>query len=236
MNAERAVERLDGGPVRAQNRTSLHVAIGADGAIEKVHINIGKTDAVAVEDYDGADMALLKQTRTAALELLAGHETKEALALLLLYGAVAQQGLDTGEMEDFDIPTALETGRSLRQTPDMPGFFRFFRELEILTPRWAALLRTPAPLRFPPEMKAFARYLVERYWLQAISDFDLMGRVKFIVISCLLVGSLPGDFAANAQLFSKEIENDADNVDAILDAAGTCRPFTDSRLLGSLLL
>ena len=185
-------------------------------------------------DYDGADMALLKQTRTAALELLAGHETREALALLLLYGAAAQQGLDTGEMEDFDIPAALETGRSLRQTPDMPGFFRFFRELEILTPRWAALLRTPAPLRFPPEMKAFARYLVERYWLQAISDFDLMGRVKFIVISCLLVGSLPGDFAANAQLFSKEIENDADNVDAILDAAGTYRPFTDSRLLGSL--
>ena len=186
-------------------------------------------------DYDGADMALLKQTRAAALELLAGHETKEALALLLLYGAAAQQGLDAGEMGQFDVPAALETGRALRRTPDMPGFFEFFRELEILTPRWAALLQTPAPLRFPPEMKAFARCLVERYWLQAISDFDLMGRVKFIVIACLLVGSLPGDFTENVQLFSKEIENDADNVDALLDAAGTCRPFTDSRLLGSLL-
>lgn len=185
-------------------------------------------------DYDGADMALLKQTRATALELLAGHETKEALALLLLYGAAAQQGLDAGQMGQFDVPAALETGRDLRQTPDMPGFFEFFRELEILTPRWAALLQTPAPLRFPPEMKAFARCLIERYWLQAISDFDLMGRVKFIVIACLLVGSLPGDFTQNVQLFSKEIENDADNVDALLDAAGTCRPFTDSRLLGSL--
>ena len=54
VKAEMVVERLDGGPVRAQNRMSLRVVIGADGAIEEPHINAGKTDAVAVEDYDGA--------------------------------------------------------------------------------------------------------------------------------------------------------------------------------------
>ena len=38
-----------------------------------------------------------------------------------------------------------------------------------------------------------------------------------------------------AQLYSKEIENDADNVDAILDGAYTHPAFTDDKLLGWLL-
>ena len=75
---------------------------------------------------------------------------------------------------------------------------------------------------------------MERYWLQAISDDDLRGRAKFIVISCLLVGSLPGDYIENAQLYSKEIENDADNVDALLDAAWEERCFADARLMKML--
>ena len=75
---------------------------------------------------------------------------------------------------------------------------------------------------------------MERYWLQAVSDYDLAGRVKFIVISCLLVGLLGGEYVQTAQLFSKEIENDADNVEAILDAAYSARPFADDKLLGML--
>ena len=67
-----------------------------------------------------------------------------------------------------------------------------------------------------------------------MSDYDLVCRVKFIVISCLLVGLLGGNFTRTAQLFSKEIENDADNVDAILDAAYEVRAFADDRLLGML--
>ena len=54
-------------------------------------------------------------------------------------------------------------------------------------------------------------------------------------VACLLVGALPGRFPENAQLFSKEIENDADNVDAIQDAAQCCHAFADIRLLGMLL-
>ena len=75
---------------------------------------------------------------------------------------------------------------------------------------------------------------MERYWLQAVSDYDLMGRVKFILISCLLVGLLGGDEVRTAQLFSKEIENDLENVNAILDAAYSARPFADDKLLGML--
>ena len=74
-----------------------------------------------------------------------------------------------------------------------------------------------------------------RYWLQAVSDYDLYSRVKFMVISCLLLRQLGGDFVETAQLFSKEIENSADNVDALLDAAYEHPAFTDVRLLGMLL-
>ena len=97
------------------------------------------------------------------------------------------------------------------------------------------MLEHPRTLHLEPQTNALARYLIGRYWLQAVSDYDLVCRVKFIVIACLLVGLLGGGFPETAQLFSKEIENDADNVDAILDAAYTCPAFADDRLLGLLL-
>ena len=80
------------------------------------------------------------------------------------------------------------------------------------------------------------RYMIERYWLQAVSDFDLVCRVKLAVAACLLVGALDGDRVQTAQLFSKEIENNWDNVDAILDGAYSHPALTDDKLLGWLLL
>ena len=80
-----------------------------------------------------------------------------------------------------------------------------------------------------------ARYGVERYWLQAVSDYDLAGRVKLILSGCVLVRDLGGDLLSTAQLWSKEIENCADNVEALLDAAYHHPALTDARLLGALL-
>jgi len=84
------------------------------------------------------------------------------------------------------------------------------------------------------ELRPLLWYGIERYWLQAVSDFDLVCRVKFIIIACLLVNALGGNPVETAQLFSKEIENDLDNVEAILDATYTCPAFTDVHLLGLL--
>ena len=74
-----------------------------------------------------------------------------------------------------------------------------------------------------------------RYWLQAVSDYDLAARVKLVVLSCLLTAELGGDFLQTAQLYAKEIENDADNLDALLDAAYTHPALTDAALLHRLL-
>ena len=185
-------------------------------------------------DYDREAMAVLLQTRERALSLLEESPAADGLTLLLFYGCLAQEALDGGEPGAFDPAAALETAADLAGEPDIPGFLQFFRGLEILTENWAARLEERHTPALPEGTRALARYLVERYWLQAVSDYDLMGRVKFILISCLLVGLLGGNFVETAQLYSKEIENAADNVDALLDAAYSHRAFTDDRLLGML--
>ena len=188
-------------------------------------------------DYDREAMALLKASREQALTILAdtARPVGQTLALLLLYGCQAQSELDGGEAAPFSAEEALETARSLAK----PGLARelpdFFAGLELLTPEWGSMLRAPAPGPWDSRTLALARYFVQRYWLQAVSDYDLYSRVKFAVLACLLVREVGGDFLRTAQLFSKEIENDADNVDAILDAAYTHPAFTDDKILGMLL-
>ena len=79
------------------------------------------------------------------------------------------------------------------------------------------------------------RYFVNRWWLQAVSDYDLISRVKLTVSACLVIHALGGDTVQTAQAFSKEIENDPDNIEAILDGAYTSPALTDVQLLSLLL-
>ena len=197
----------------------------------------GNDSDVSEPEYDEEAMAVLKATRQAVLAILsdAGRPIGETLALALLYGYQAQSLLDGGEALPFHPDAALESARELAK----PGNFRemadFFLGLELLTPQWEALLRSPQPGPWDRRTLALARYLVGRYWLQAISDYDLYCRVKLIILLCLLSKNLDGDLLRTAQLMSKELENDAGNVDAILDAAYAQPAFTDDKLLGMLL-
>ena len=188
-------------------------------------------------EYDADAMAVLKATRRNMLDILsdASRPVGETLTLGLLYGYQAQAELDGGESQPFDTEAALAEAKSFAKAGESQEMLDFFSQLELLTPEWEALLHSPAPAPWEVRHLALARYLVERYWLQAVSDYDLYCRVKFIVISCLLVKQLGGDIFRTAQLYSKEIENDADNVDAILDTAYAHPAFTDEKLLGMLL-
>ncbi len=190
-------------------------------------------------EYDTADMEILLATREAALELLrdCSRPLGETLALLLMLGYRAQEWLDSGERsEDFDPGAALEAARSLAKAADPSLLPRFYLELEVLTEVWRQRLQAPEfPGIWPESLRAMAMYGVQRYWLQAISDFDLAARVKMIVAGCILVKNLGGDPISTAQLYAKEIENDADNVDTILDGAYAAPALTDDKLLGWLL-
>lgn len=171
-----------------------------------------------------ADMALLLQTRETAMALT---QEEHPLSTLLLYGIYVQELLDGVEETPFD-PAAI---------PDFPGngnmdeFLQVFRNLEILTPGWKARLDAPKPRKLQREDRAMLRYLISRYHLQAISDFELAARMKMLTAEVLLVCLLGGSPVETAQLMSKEIENDAENVDALLDGAYTLPGLTDGNLL-----
>ena len=193
-------------------------------------------DGGEAPEYDLEAMEILLQTRQEILTILADESRPigDTLALALLYGHQAQALLDGIDVADFDPDAALETAHKFGKVTaaDLPAFYA---DLEILTQRWRQRLASPAPAAWSAPILAMARYGVQRYWLQAVSDYDLICRVKMILAGCLLVKTLGGSLIETAQLYSKEIENDADNLDAILDAAYTHPTFTDENLLGLLL-
>ena len=189
-------------------------------------------------EYDEEAMEVLLHSREKALEIVSdtGYSVEESLAMLLIHGYQAQQWLDEGEPVEFQPDAALELARELACEPNGGELTDFFSNLEILTESWKVRLGAGWQGGAVPEKcRNMARYFIQRYYLQAVSDYDLVGRVKFAVISCLLVSGLGGDFLQTAQAYSKEIENSIDNVEAILDGAYTSPALTDAKLLGLLL-
>lgn len=188
-------------------------------------------------EYEADTMALLQQSRKTALVFLRSAEhIPHALAALLLYAYDVQAAIDSGEPLCSAPEDCLSEVINYRGNGDIKAIFDLFRKLEILTPRWKQRLET-APVSIPwgEPLRQLACYLLERYWLQTISDLDLVCRVKFAITACLLVGALGGDIIETAQLWSKEIENDPDNIDALLDSAYTSPALTDSNLLALLI-
>ena len=196
-----------------------------------------ESDIPGEAEYDWIDMDILLRTRRQALDILScpDYSPTQALTLLLIFGYHAQAELDGMKPEPFSPAAALNEARSLAREADPTELLRFFLDLEILTDRWKNLLLHPGiPSPWTQQHKNLSRYFVERYWLQAISDLDIVCRAKLAVVSCILVRTLGGDICDTAQLYSKETENNADNMDAILDAAYTHPAFTDDRLLWHL--
>ena len=188
-------------------------------------------------EYDKEAMDILRRTRSEALAFLDRGEVSigKALAVLLIYGYAVQEEIDGGEPAYLDPNAMLRQAASIATAGNIDLILDFYRSLEILTPHWQGRLAQPCPAPWDEKIRHLARYFIHRYWLQAVSDYDLVGRVKLMILSCLVIKSLGGDLAQTAQLYSKEIENDADNVDAILDGAYTSPALTDISLLGLLL-
>ena len=204
-----------------------------------------EVDQVTVQQLPGGEptedpetLEILRRSRDAALAILedTGTSLPQALAMLLIYGYDVQGELDGGEPVDLDPQELLTQAGRYAQAGSIDPMFQFYYQLEILTDTWRQRLNQHRDIpAWPVQLRRFARYMIRRYWLQAVSDYDLVCRVKFTVGACLLLAHMDGDIVDNAQLFSKEIENDADNVEALLDAAYAQAAFTDAQLLGLLL-
>lgn len=193
-------------------------------------------DADAPE-YDPELMALLRSSRGYALGLLElhGYTVPQRMAILMLYGYQIQSRIDGADPGPFDPETALEEAMGFAGPGDWEPVLDFYRDLEILTPTWRALLDAPGhPAPWDERFARLAQYGIRRYWYQAVSDWDLAPRVKLVVLHCLLSRYLGGK-TEHISLYAKEIENDIDNIEAILDGAYTQSGLTDRNLLGLLL-
>ena len=186
-------------------------------------------------EYDREVMEILLRSRREVLEFLRreAYPLPHTLAIILLYAHDVQEEIDGGAVAVLDPEGCLADARQYAVGGKGVPVQGFFKELEILTQRWADLLDKP-PMEGAWSLPLVG-YFVQRYWLQAVSDFDLVCRAKLIVSACLLIHSLGDDTLSNAQLFSKEIENDPDNVEAILDGAYSRPELTDVNLLCLLL-
>lgn len=166
-------------------------------------------------EYDSQDMAFLRSARETFFSYLDTTEDTpaEILAMLLNYGIALQRQFDGGESAQLPIKPVLP-----KVAVSPAPLFAYFETLEILTPQWQKLLKLPPKqARFPAQTKALVRYFLQRHWLQAISDYDLLGRICFCVIACIIIGSVDIPTHRAAQLFSKEIENNTENLYALLD-------------------
>ena len=189
-------------------------------------------------EYDEEAMSILLESRKFSLDLLenTAYTVPQALTVLLYYGYHTQALLDGAENTDFHAEAALESAKDFALSGGEADLLSFFTTLEILTPQWKTRLTQPlSPAPWQNTFRNLARYFIERYWLQAISDYDLISRVKFTVISCLVIRLIGGDLLNTAQLYAKEIENSTENVCALLDATYSHPALTDRRLLGLLL-
>ncbi len=189
-------------------------------------------------DYDAGLMQTLLDTRRALMAFIDSKTLpiRETLAVTLLYGYRVQEGLDFGETVSLDAASLLAAAHDCAWEGDSESLLDFFRqELEILTPDWSLRLSGPVSREIPEAVRALLRYFLGRYYLQAVSDRDIVCRVKLAVVSCLVIALLGGDLQQTAQQYSKEIENDPDNVEALLDAAYTHPGFSDANLLGLML-
>ena len=189
-------------------------------------------------EYDAAEMEILRRTRNTAREILSdtSRSTQESLVLFLMYAYQAQAELLGNDPSPFtNGDYLLEHARKYARSGGYSAILDFFKSLEILTHEWSVRLEHPSPSEWDPLFRTIARYFVDRYWLQAISDGDLDCRAKFAVVSCLIIHILGGNPVETAQLYSKEIENSIENVEAILDAVYENPIFADAYLFGLLL-
>ena len=189
-------------------------------------------------EYDGDTMEILLTSRKAILDFLDTTclPVNQALVVLLLYAHEVQSWIDGGDPAIIDVQSSIALARKYATTGNWDILLDFFRDLEILTPQWRSRLSTPEKTcQWHKGYLALAKYFIERYWLQAVSDYDLICRAKLIIIACLLIYHLGGAFIETTQLFSKEIENDPDNLEAVLDGAYTSPALPEIQLLSLFL-
>ena len=180
---------------------------------EKVTFVTEETDdPISYTDIDAALFFKLYRARTSALDMVQDRSLTINDRLRRLLTLAAE--LD-GEREE-DCP----------QKSILPSWRRKLLGLEILTPQWRELLRqkggTPYPeAELAPLLEKVLVYDVFRFFLRGVYDGRALPWAKYAVFHALVLRDLSRhcaskkEFCEVIRLYSKEIEHNAENIEAL---------------------
>ena len=197
-------------------------------------------------------LAALEQSRARILTLLNDGEGTiwEKLRTVLAYALDLEGFIGMGEYGQMasPLPPPLEPDPSRRQEPTV-RLLELLAELDPLRPDWPRLLQERAAQlsALPPsgylrlradyeranphwerQLTNLACYLVFRHWHKAVNDDLLYGRAAFVCAACCALYHLalfqPGEEAALWTRFSRAVEHDADNLEALIWALSRRSP------------
>lgn len=210
------------------------------------------------EAYDGSYMELLLNGRHIALQILNSEALhfSEKLALCLQYGKWFQLFIDREDVQPFAAKRMPPVQRG-----NLIDILQFYKGLEILTPDWCALLvqainnpptaadysaMQPILLAWEKALSRWGSYFLRRCWLQAVADYDVLGKVKRLISAWAVLHGLLAvrlreagtltfaDLLRLVQLYEKEVSHDAENQDALDDALFAMPCFANHKLLSFL--
>ena len=170
--------------------------------------------------YEALTMEVFRISREKAVALALDESVSvgEAMASVLIYATRVQMACDLDEIREFDRQWHLDCCYRKMWDGTMDQMLAPYWDLEILTDRWKDFLdRGAQDEPWKTEHRALMRYFIDRYWYMSIYDGEIQMRAMFILLSCLVIRAMGGDTAEMAQLYSKEIENNPDNVEALYD-------------------
>ncbi len=112
------------------------------------------------------------------------------------------------------------------QNSDISNPFELLGGFEILTEDWRKILDDSENLsstEYGEEYKNIAEYFIYRYLLSSVFDGDYSTRIKFCVFSCAVINRMASALGVKraAQLYSKEIEYNALNIEKVFSRLKT---------------
>ena len=210
------------------------------------------------------DTAALLSARDTALAFLQDRRTPLYIRLrrLLAYAVEWQDSLDMGLPSPAGPPA--DDGAGEPSPADYRSLLGFFAGQEAICPDWPARLQAlsaglPRLLEAAPaflralggrvyEYERLAVCYVDRYFIRAAEDGELLSRVKFaaasLLVQLLLDISLwlekgaytPADRIDTAKAYSREMEYSEENLAAFLEASWELDCLTSERLAAMLRL
>ncbi|MBQ8622855.1 MAG: flagellin lysine-N-methylase [Oscillospiraceae bacterium] len=181
------------------------------------------------EETDDDVLEILVKARQTAFDIVFNNPPKKAISLLIDYAEYVQDVIDFGAIHELDdyVPELKKHPKrkaieSLEKICDA-----YLNNADIMYDEFKNALADckPAFKRIADrEKRAYLGYLVFRYFLKAINTEDVLSVCKLIACAYIVAVVLKGDSKKLARLHAKEIEHDAENLEALIDVMQDIEP------------